>query len=235
MTAHATATAAISIRNWHRRDGKRERHKTSTTFLVDYKGSYRKVGGREELHILTGRGSIVCVFFSFFFLRSFFIYFADYFIHFCSPSTSLHTCRSQHQDSAPDFSSAHADLQCQLHETLSPLATRIQKVHALQGIIAEHDAIKKVPLLRELVEKGGGAARVGEGRVSSLVEHGERRRRRRRRRSGRRRACECQNKLNPSAESPRVINVTKHLSSLSRPPPPATAPPRRPPPSMLAC
>jgi len=63
-------------------------------------------------------------------------------------------------------------------------------VHALQGVIAEHDAIKMVPLLRELVEKGRGAARVGEGRVSSLVEHGDGERRRKRRRRRRRRGAE---------------------------------------------
>jgi hypothetical protein len=53
----------------------------------------------------------------------------------------------------------------------------------LDEVIAEHEAIKEVALLRESVEKGGGAARVGVERGSSLVEHGngERRRERKRR------------------------------------------------------
>jgi hypothetical protein len=46
------------------------------------------------------------------------------------------------------------ELQTQLHDTQSSLASHVDKVHALEGIIAEHDTIKHdTGTLRELVEK----------------------------------------------------------------------------------
>jgi hypothetical protein len=89
-------------------------------------------------------------------------------VPFCSPSCS--TPPPQNPDSPehpehprqPSTTSASAssstfpalsDLQTQLHETQSSLATHFEKVYALEGVIAEHDAIKcEVGLLRQLVE-----------------------------------------------------------------------------------
>jgi len=49
---------------------------------------------------------------------------------------------------------ALSELQTQLHHTQSSLAIHIENVRALEGIIAEHDVIKReVGLLRQLVEK----------------------------------------------------------------------------------
>jgi hypothetical protein len=46
------------------------------------------------------------------------------------------------------------ELQTQLHNTQSSLTNHIEKVHTLEGVIAEHNAIKReVGLLRQLVEK----------------------------------------------------------------------------------
>ena len=52
---------------------------------------------------------------------------------------------------------AVSDLQGQLHDTQSSLAVHVDKVRALEGVLAEHDAMKReVSLLRELVEKTAG-------------------------------------------------------------------------------
>jgi hypothetical protein len=49
---------------------------------------------------------------------------------------------------------ALADIQVQLHDTQSSLANHVDKVRVLEGVFAEHDAIKReVNLLTELVEK----------------------------------------------------------------------------------
>jgi hypothetical protein len=54
------------------------------------------------------------------------------------------------------------NLQTQLHDTQSSIATHLEKVCAVQGFIAEHDVIKReVGLLRQLVEKSA-AIRDGE-------------------------------------------------------------------------
>ena len=45
-------------------------------------------------------------------------------------------------------------LQTQQHETQSSLATHVEKVHALEGAIAEHDTIEReIELSRQLVQK----------------------------------------------------------------------------------
>ena len=49
---------------------------------------------------------------------------------------------------------ALSTLQTQRHETQSSLATHVEKVHALEGAIAEHDTIKcEIELSRQLVQK----------------------------------------------------------------------------------
>lgn len=46
------------------------------------------------------------------------------------------------------------ELQTQLHDTRSSLASHVDKVRALEGVVAEHDAVKReICALRELVEK----------------------------------------------------------------------------------
>jgi hypothetical protein len=58
---------------------------------------------------------------------------------------------------------ALSTLQTQQHETQSSLATHVEKVHALEGAIAEHDTIKReIELSRQLVQKS--AALRGEER-----------------------------------------------------------------------
>jgi hypothetical protein len=50
-----------------------------------------------------------------------------------------------------------ADIQTQLHDTQSSLASHVDKVRALEDVFAEHDTIKReVSLLRQLVEKSSG-------------------------------------------------------------------------------
>jgi hypothetical protein len=59
-------------------------------------------------------------------------------------------------------SPALSDLQTQLHDIQSSLANHVENVRALEGVIAENDAIRReVGLLRQLVEKSG-TARDGE-------------------------------------------------------------------------
>ena len=46
------------------------------------------------------------------------------------------------------------DLQSQLHETQTSLASHVDNICTLEGVIFEHDAIKReVELLRQLVER----------------------------------------------------------------------------------
>jgi len=62
-------------------------------------------------------------------------------------------------NSKPDL----AELQAQLHETQSLLAAHIDKIRALEGVLAEHEAIKReVGASRGLVE--GERRRVGDER-----------------------------------------------------------------------
>ena len=74
---------------------------------------------------------------------------------------------------------APSDLQTQLHDPRSLLADHNEKVRALEGVISEHDAIRReVRLLRQLVKKMSGdrgSELVGVGAASdneslSIVE-----------------------------------------------------------------
>lgn len=54
---------------------------------------------------------------------------------------------------APPLSTL-SELQTQLHDTHSFLANHVDKIHALEGMLAEQEAIKReVSSLREMVEK----------------------------------------------------------------------------------
>jgi hypothetical protein len=67
---------------------------------------------------------------------------------------------TQNQDPPEPSTSPPAllvELQSQLHETQTSLATHVDKVRALETVFAEHDAIKReVGVLRQLVEKRDG-------------------------------------------------------------------------------
>ena len=60
------------------------------------------------------------------------------------------------------------ELQTQLHETQSRLASHIDKIHALEGAIAEHEAIKnEIRALREMTEEQKCELEVELGRDAS--------------------------------------------------------------------
>ncbi|OCH86578.1 hypothetical protein OBBRIDRAFT_761124 [Obba rivulosa] len=64
--------------------------------------------------------------------------------------------QQQEQEShpAPESISALAELQAQLRETQLSLASHVEKIRALEGMLAEHDAIKReVGSMRELMEE----------------------------------------------------------------------------------
>lgn len=70
---------------------------------------------------------------------------------------------------------APSDLQSQLHDPRSLLADHDEKVRALEGVISEHDAIRReVRLLRQLVKKMSGdrgSELVGVGAASDNDDH----------------------------------------------------------------
>lgn len=58
-------------------------------------------------------------------------------------------------------SPAFNDLQTQLHGSQSSLASYVDKIWALEGVLAKHEAIKhEVSLLRSLVEGSKGSLKV---------------------------------------------------------------------------
>jgi len=74
------------------------------------------------------------------------------------PESQLPSHPSTATATAP-VAAALSDLQAQLHDTRTSLASHIDKMLALEGVFAEHDAIKReVGVLRMLVEKTTAAA-----------------------------------------------------------------------------
>ncbi|KAI0689165.1 hypothetical protein BC835DRAFT_1283558 [Cytidiella melzeri] len=55
---------------------------------------------------------------------------------------------------SPDSSSALSELQSQLHETQLSLASHVEKIRTLEGMLAEHDVIKReVSAMRDMMEE----------------------------------------------------------------------------------
>jgi hypothetical protein len=86
-------------------------------------------------------------------------------VAFKSPTLSIGSTSvrppAQNQEQQPEANPSTSptapalnDLQAQLHDTQSSLANHVYKVRTLEGVIAEHDAIKReIGLLRLLVKK----------------------------------------------------------------------------------